>query len=303
MLTKILIIEDNVNSAELLKDYVESWGYIAIVANQGLEGLELARKNSPDIVLLDIMLPGMSGFEICRELRKKKINEQSAIIMLSALTSSEDRITAYEAGADNFISKPINFEELRAIINRNIDKITFLQDMEPKDLILQKMTMFLQKKVKSADTGAICFGQGILTKILKNTGEKDENIEVGKLVYEYLDYLKKTSDESCLKNFLWMFKGYTCTQKIIPVLEYCCKQDNKNKKIKNELDAFKLQKTAEICADMNKFTEYADKENGGNFEKAYARLKKEPDFLGLSKDFLNGIEQEIENLKIRNTII
>lgn len=297
----ILIIEDNVNSAELLKDYVESWGYIATVSHQGLEGLELAKKNPPDIVLLDIMLPGMSGFEICRELRKEKTNEKFAIIMVSALTSSDDRINAYDAGADNFISKPINFEELKAIIDRSVDKISFLQEMEPKDLILQKMTVFLQRDIKSVDAKEISSGQLILMKILRNIGENDENIEVGKLVYEYLNYLKKTSDDSCFKNFLWMFKGYSCTKKIIPVLEYCCQPVNK--KIKDELDAYKLQNLAEICADMNKFEDYAFKENGGSYEKAYAKLKQQTDLLGFSEKFLNGLEQEIENLKIKNEIL
>lgn len=62
---KVLIIDDNKKNVELMRDFIESWGYDAIVAYQGMKALEMAREELPDIILLDVMLPGMSGFEVC----------------------------------------------------------------------------------------------------------------------------------------------------------------------------------------------------------------------------------------------
>ena len=68
-MTTVLIIDDNRKNVELLRDFIESWGYATLSAYQGKEALQIAQEKRPDIILLDVMLPGMSGFEVCRELK------------------------------------------------------------------------------------------------------------------------------------------------------------------------------------------------------------------------------------------
>lgn len=109
---RILIVDDEEFNRELLEGLVETFGYVPETASDGHEAL---RKITPDIdlVLLDAMMPGMDGFEVARRTRANREVEQIPIVMVTALTSKEDRLRAVEAGANDFITKPIDRTELR----------------------------------------------------------------------------------------------------------------------------------------------------------------------------------------------
>lgn len=108
---RILLVEDERPIVESLRYALEKEGYDVIEASDGSEALELARKTPPDIVLLDIMLPGMSGFEVCRILRK---DSPVPILMLTARTDEADRIVGLDLGADDYITKPFSVREVLA---------------------------------------------------------------------------------------------------------------------------------------------------------------------------------------------
>jgi DNA-binding response OmpR family regulator len=101
----ILIIEDEPKVARLARDYLEKYGYRALVAGDGAAGLAAARRESPDLVLLDVLLPGMDGREVCRRLRAES---PVPIIMLTALAEESDQIVGLELGADDYIIKPFS---------------------------------------------------------------------------------------------------------------------------------------------------------------------------------------------------
>lgn len=111
---KILVIEDEPNILELVLYNLQSNGYNGIGAEDGIRGLEIIDSENPDLVLLDIMLPGKNGLEICKELRKS--GYKRPIIMLTAKSSETERVAGLECGADDYISKPFGVRELMARI-------------------------------------------------------------------------------------------------------------------------------------------------------------------------------------------
>lgn len=115
---KVLVVDDNEQLSSMLKDVLESWGYTALISTEGRSCLEIARQEQPDIILLDIMLPGLSGYEVCSELKRDAETRSIAVIMMTALEDMESRIHGYKVGADNFLVKPINYNEVKAIVQK-----------------------------------------------------------------------------------------------------------------------------------------------------------------------------------------
>ena len=113
---KVLIVEDDKNYAEILKRVIMKNGYEINLAYDGKEGLELSTEWKPDVIIVDWMMPGMSGIELISKLREHPELRFSYIIMLTARVETEDKITGLEAGADDFITKPVDFGELIARI-------------------------------------------------------------------------------------------------------------------------------------------------------------------------------------------
>ena len=119
-----LIIEDDADIAESVRYNLESAGFKTLVASTGEHGLSLAldTQNPPAVIVLDLMLPGMNGIEICRRLRRENQTRRTPIIMLTAKTSEADRVAGLDVGADDYIGKPFSVNELlarvRALLRR-----------------------------------------------------------------------------------------------------------------------------------------------------------------------------------------
>jgi two-component system alkaline phosphatase synthesis response regulator PhoP len=109
---KIMVVDDNQQNLELLQAYLEDLNCVTIPAYDGQEALNLINKQMPDLILLDIMMPKMSGFEVCRRVKGSPKTKNIPIIMVTALNEFGDIERAVEAGTDDFISKPINKIEL-----------------------------------------------------------------------------------------------------------------------------------------------------------------------------------------------
>ena len=146
----ILIAEDDRDIAELISHYLTKAGWSVHVAMAGDQALAYIRNHPVDVVILDLMLPGMSGFEVCQALRSERATADLPVIMLTARTEEGDRVKGLELGADDYVSKPFSPNELvarvRAVVRRT-------RRSEPTDTILQlgSIVMDLSRHTVSND--------------------------------------------------------------------------------------------------------------------------------------------------------
>ena len=128
---KILIIEDEPNIRELILYNLKTNGYDGIAAEDGIMGITRVHREKPDLILLDIMLPGKNGYDICRELREEGNN--IPIIMITAKTEETDKVMGLEYGADDYISKPFGIREMMARIKAVLRRYEVVQDVSTED--------------------------------------------------------------------------------------------------------------------------------------------------------------------------
>lgn len=121
---RMLIVEDDVDIANMLRIYFQSNGYEVAVAQRGEDALEMCRKQLPHIIVLDIMLPDMDGYDVCRELRSNLRTSHVPIIFLTQKDERSDKIHGLELGADDYITKPFDLEELKLRVKSAINRAT-----------------------------------------------------------------------------------------------------------------------------------------------------------------------------------
>ena len=124
MSKRILVIEDYLSTVRLLTYTLEQEGFQTSVARNGIEGLRKAQEEKPDLIILDIMLPGLDGFELCRRLRADVETARLPVLILSAKTREVDKATGLRMGADMYMSKPVLPEKIVAAVKTTLDKTT-----------------------------------------------------------------------------------------------------------------------------------------------------------------------------------
>ncbi len=117
---RLLIIEDDIDVSEMLATYFESQGYEVFHAEEGQTGIALSRSKFPNLILLDVMLPDMDGFEVCRALRTSTLTKYIPITFLTQRDSRADKVAGLELGADDYVVKPFDIEELRLRVQGSI---------------------------------------------------------------------------------------------------------------------------------------------------------------------------------------
>ena len=135
----ILLVDDNVQNLELIQAYLEALPCSLQVAHDGVEAMEQVARHRPDLVLLDVMMPRMSGFEVCRRIKSNPETRHTLVIMVTALNEVADYERAVESGTDDFLSKPVNKLELLtrirsllrvALLRRKLDRLVGRRDAE-----------------------------------------------------------------------------------------------------------------------------------------------------------------------------
>ncbi len=149
---KILIVDDDINICELLRLYVEKEGFSAIVANDGASAVEMFKTNSPDLILLDIMLPKLDGWQVCREIRK---SSSVPIIMLTAKGEVFDKVLGLELGADDYVTKPFETKEVIARIKAVLRRIKPTDDSDVKVVRYDRLTINLTNYELNVDGKSI----------------------------------------------------------------------------------------------------------------------------------------------------
>ena len=130
---RILIVDDHEDNVELLRARLESWGFETISARDGVEALAMIEEKLPDLVLLDIMMPKIDGIEVARRVKNNPDLPFIPIIMQTALDSTENKVEGLEAGADDYITKPIDFPELKARVNSMLRIKRLQEEIEERE--------------------------------------------------------------------------------------------------------------------------------------------------------------------------
>ncbi|MGE8206969.1 response regulator transcription factor [Heyndrickxia sp. NPDC080065] len=131
MMNKVLVVDDEPSIVTLLKFNLEQAGYSVITASNGAEGFELVLSENPELIILDLMLPGMDGMEICKRLRQEKI--KTPILMLTAKSDEFDKILGLELGADDYLTKPFSPREVVARVKAILRRITTFEETGNKE--------------------------------------------------------------------------------------------------------------------------------------------------------------------------
>lgn len=196
---KILIVEDEQKIARFLELELKYEGYDVTIANNGREGFELGKSPDIDLIILDLMLPGLSGIEVCRRLRQ---TSDVPVIMLTAKDDISDKVTGLDIGADDYMTKPFAVEEL-----------------------LARIRVLLKRKFhKNNEADLLLIGKLKLSKSNYKVEYDNENIELTKKEFELLEYLMRNknivlSREKILDN-VWGYDYYGDTNIIDVYIRY-----------------------------------------------------------------------------------
>ena len=143
MAQKILVVDDDLNISDLLRMYLEKNGYEVVIANDGKQALEKFSKHSPDLVLLDVMIPHLDGWQVCREIRQ---NSDTPIIMLTAKGEAFDKVFGFDLGADDYVVKPFDAKELvarvKAVLRRKYPQNVEIEKVVKYDNLIINLTNY-----------------------------------------------------------------------------------------------------------------------------------------------------------------
>ncbi len=143
---KILVVDDQPLNVELLEADLLAVGYDVITAYDGLSALEKVRAENPDLILLDVMMPGMDGFEVCRRLKSDEETVLVPIVMVTALSEKADRIRGIEVGVDDFLNKPYDRQELQARVRSLLRVKLFTDELERAESVIASLALGVEAK-------------------------------------------------------------------------------------------------------------------------------------------------------------
>ncbi|MBN1353152.1 MAG: response regulator transcription factor [Candidatus Omnitrophica bacterium] len=197
-MAKVLIIEDEVSLLKGLQDNLEEEGYKVVTASNGKMGLEKAVNENFDLVLLDVMLPGMNGFDVCKEIKLKKI--ALPIIMLTAKSKESDKVLGLALGADDYVTKPFSITELLARIKA----------------VMRRVNMHRQAKEKKLQTYK--FGNVKVDFVKLEASRNNKKINFSKREFDILEYMIKRKGEVISRNDLldvvWGYEVFPTTRTV-----------------------------------------------------------------------------------------
>lgn len=206
---KILVIEDEARVANLIKKGLEELGFTTTIAPDGLSGKTAALMNAYDLIITDIMLPGINGIELCKYIRQEL--PATPIIMLTALGTTDDKVEGFDAGANDYLVKPFDFRELYVRIRELLKRSSTLRETAPTtilqaaDLEMNLTTRIVQRNKKEINLTRKEFR--LLEYMMNNQGRVLSRAEIAQNVWEtdfdtgtnfidvYINYLRKKIDK------------------------------------------------------------------------------------------------------------
>ena len=214
---KLLVVDDVQTNVLLLKALLGKEGYGILVANNGQEALEVIRNENPDLILLDVMMPGMDGFEVAERLKSEEFRCEIPIIFLTALDDTQSIVNGFKLGVGDFISKPFRKEELMVRIKRQLSLVAARRIIEEKNEELRKTIAGRDKmySVIAHDLRSPMASMKMLLNTIMMSVEKDK---IDPDIFDMLEMSNKTSEEvfSLLDNLLKWTKSQLGKLTVIP---------------------------------------------------------------------------------------
>ena len=214
---KLLVVDDVQTNVLLLKALLSKEGYGILVANNGQEALEVIRNENPDLILLDVMMPGMDGFEVAERLKSEEFRCEIPIIFLTALDDTQSIVNGFKLGAGDFISKPFRKEELMVRIKHQLSLVAARRIIEEKNEELRKTIAGRDKmySVIAHDLRSPMASMKMLLNTIMMSVEKDK---IDPDIFDMLQMSNKTSEEvfSLLDNLLKWTKSQLGKLTVIP---------------------------------------------------------------------------------------
>src|SRR6266849_3987813 len=143
---RILVVDDHEANRSMLSRLLKCDGHSVFEASNGEEGLQMVASEQPDVVLLDVMMPRMSGFDACRELKRHPSTRLIPVILVTGLQETGDRIQGIEAGADDFLTKPFNSHELRARVRSLLRIKRYTDDLESAEAVIMSLALTIEAR-------------------------------------------------------------------------------------------------------------------------------------------------------------
>ena len=191
---KVLIVEDEKNIVDILRFNLQKEGYTTLEAYDGKAGLDLALEENPDLILLDLMLPVMNGFEVCRTIRDKGLN--TPVLIITARETEQDKILGLELGADDYITKPFSIRELMARVKANI----------------RRMGMVTQAAAPETPANLLDLGRLVIDKGAGLVRKDGADLELTQREFDLLTYLATNAgnvfSRQELMERVWNYEGY-----------------------------------------------------------------------------------------------
>ena len=204
---KVLIIEDEKDLAELLAFNLENEGYAAACVHDGKQGFEQACRDLPDLILLDLMLPGMLGTEVCKALRKDPRTARTPIIMITAKSDEIDRVVGFEVGADDYIVKPFSMREVtlrvKAVLRRSAPEAAALS----ADLVTIGAIVIDKQRHTVTSAGAEIELTSTEFKLLLHLAEKKECVQSREQLLQRVWGYNSTADTRTVDTHVTRLRG------------------------------------------------------------------------------------------------
>ena len=214
---KLLVVDDVQTNVLLLKALLSKEGYGILVANNGQEALEVIRNENPDLILLDVMMPGMDGFEVAERLKSEEYRCEIPIIFLTALDDTQSIVNGFKLGAGDFISKPFRKEELMVRIKHQLSLVAARRIIEEKNEELRK-TIAGRDKMYSVIAHDLRSPMASMKMLLNTIMMSVETAKIDPDIFDMLEMSNKTSEEvfSLLDNLLKWTKSQLGKLTVIP---------------------------------------------------------------------------------------
>jgi putative two-component system response regulator len=285
----VLAVDDNEHNLQLLEEYLRTWGYDVVFARDGAEALQLYPRVNPSIIVLDVMMPVMDGYDACAHIKQQPGGRTIPILMLTALTGTDEKVKALECGADDFLNKPINKDELRTRIRSLIRIRNLRKELDSSENIILTLNYALENKDprSGGHVQRVAAYAARLCEKLGMSADEREVVVKGALLHDVgmigvpdeLLHRRRLTDDERLRVAAHSRMGASILapmrsfRRFVPIVRWHHERHD-GRGFPDGLRGAQIPLEAQVVAIANRFDEIRQDESADD-EQAFARLREE----------------------------